>query len=374
MGRQPKMKVLIITVRADFGGGPEHIFKLTKHLLKDFDFYFAAPDDYPYYQRYSDLVGKNNLIKIPHRKFKIKALIDLRKFIFINKINIIHSHGKGAGIYSRILRMLTTRKIVHTFHGLHIGEYKGTLRFLYLLIERFLAYFTDVFINVSQSEKKLLSKHIVSQKAKLRVIHNGIEIPLRTVIPDVFDQSPRIVLTFSRFDYSKHTEMIIEIMMHLKNLNRIEKFSFIILGSGPDEEKIKKLVQANNLNDYITFPGSVLDTKEFILNSFCYLSTSRWEGMPLGVLEAFSVGLPVIASNVVGNRDVINHDVNGFLYDAKNPADAAERICALADNKEKWLLFSQNARSEAISKYDVNRMAEETKLLYSEILREDKLI
>lgn len=373
MKKHSKVKILIITVRADFGGGPEHIFQLTKHLQNDFDFYFAAPDDYPYYERYYKLAGSQRVITIPHRKFRIKTLINLARFIFTNRINVIHSHGKGAGIYGRILGIISGKKVVHTFHGLHIGEYKKIRRSLYLLIEKLLSWVTEVIISVSESERKLISGHITSNTEKLKVIQNGIEIPAQTVFDDVFEKRPKTVITFSRFDFSKNTELIIEILIHLRELKRIDEFNFIILGSGPDEAKIKDLVRKNNLQNNITFPGSVLNTKEFLLNSFCYLSTSRWEGLPLGVLEAFSVGLPVIASNVAGNKDVISHDVNGFLYDLNRPSAAAEFICLLCDNKEKWLKFSQNARNDAVNMYDVKRMAEQTQLLYDKLFMEEYL-
>ncbi|MEJ2617259.1 MAG: hypothetical protein P8Z35_20075, partial [Ignavibacteriaceae bacterium] len=99
--------ILIITVRADFGGGPEHIYSLIKELHKENNFYIACPDDFPYKNKYTDILGKNRIILIPHRKFKLSYLFGLKNYVKYHEINIIHSHGKGAGIYGRFLSVIS---------------------------------------------------------------------------------------------------------------------------------------------------------------------------------------------------------------------------------------------------------------------------
>ncbi len=225
-----KKKIIHITVRADFGGGPEHIFRLTKQLLGEFDFYFAAPNDFPYYDRYSQMCGSEKLITIPHRKFRIKTLIELIKFVNTKKIDIVHSHGKGAGIYGRLLGAFTKAKVVHTFHGLHIGSYNSIQKSLYLLIEKILSLFTDAFVNVSAGENELIRRYKVANKNKLRIINNGVEIPTNIVSPDMFYQTPKTIITFTRFDYQKNTELLISIILQLKKMNRIDEFNFISFG------------------------------------------------------------------------------------------------------------------------------------------------
>jgi len=98
------IKVLIISSRADYGGGPEHIYKLISLLHEEVIFYVACPIDIPYWHRYSELLTVNNLFEIPHRKFSIKYLLALRTFTKNNKIDIIHSHGKGAGFIAGCYR------------------------------------------------------------------------------------------------------------------------------------------------------------------------------------------------------------------------------------------------------------------------------
>jgi glycosyltransferase involved in cell wall biosynthesis len=363
-----KPRILIISSRADFGGGPEHIYRLTKHLVNDFDFYFAVPDDFPYYKRYLDLVEQNHIIKIPHRKFAINTLLKLVSFVKSNRINIIHSHGKGAGIYSRLLRLFLKVKVIHTFHGIHVGNYNRIKRFFYLTIERILSLTTTKFINVSDGENYLTRKYKITSPHKTIVIENGVEIPNEILNENQFNQNPRIVITFTRFDYAKNTELLIPILKQLKKHNRLDDFKFLVYGSGPNQEKINDLLIENNLSNYVHFCGTTLGTTKLLLNSFCYISTSRWEGLPLGILEAFACGLPVIATEVVGNYNVIDDGINGMLYKLEVPSQAADKLVELSEDKELWLNISKRSRLKAESDYNIRKMTDKTAQLYLNII------
>ena len=364
---QSDIKILMITSRADFGGGPEHLFRLVERLSREIDIYIACPKDFPYWERYTKLVGENRLIEIPHRKFTAGALLMLIELISSKKINLVHSHGKGAGVYSRIISILTSARCVHTLHGLHVQNYSGIKRELYLLMERFLAAFTDRIITVSEGEYNLILEYKLAAQNKLRVIENSVAIPDERVSEIIFKDEKLNVIILSRFDYSKNTALIIPIAEELRRLEKINNFEFVILGTGPDKLEFEKEAEEKKLTGSISLKGFIENPREHLIKSFCYISTSRWEGMPLGVLEAMSVGLPVIASNVVGNKDVVRHGSTGFLYDATKPAEAAEYLIKLAGDRELWKKFSNASRLNAEERFSVERMADETKKVYLEI-------
>lgn len=367
-----KIKILIITSRADWGGGPRHIYELSKNLKKDFSFYFATPKDYPYFQKFCELVQEENIVEIPHRKFRLHTLFKLLNFIKREKIDIVHSHGKGAGIYSRMIRLFFNIKTIHTFHGIHIGNYNVLQRLFYLKLEKFFSLLTNQFISVSNDETQvILNYHIVKRK-KIKVILNGVDIPIYSVSENNFYQKPKNIITFSRFDYAKNTELLISILIELRKLNHINEFRFLIYGEGPNQEKFWKMVIDNSLTNYVCLKGTTEETTKILLNSFCYISTSLWEGMPLGVLEAFSCGLPVIATNVVGNREAVSHNGDGFLFGINVPKEAAEAIIMLASKKNIWVEFSHNAKMKAETNYSVTKMVNETKSVYYELLQQRK--
>ena len=125
------VKILFITVRADFGGGPEHVYRLIDILTPEIEAFVACPKDYPYWDRYQKLLGSDHMIEIPHRKFAVLRLVYLLRYVRCKGIELIHSHGKGAGAYGRILAFLTRKPCVHTFHGVHIGKYSEVSKRLY---------------------------------------------------------------------------------------------------------------------------------------------------------------------------------------------------------------------------------------------------
>ena len=91
-------KILYITLRADFGGGPEHLLGLIKNISEKYDIYVAAPKDCPYWERYEDIIGGAKMFELPHRSFKISSLKKMIAFASKNDICVLHSHGKGAGV------------------------------------------------------------------------------------------------------------------------------------------------------------------------------------------------------------------------------------------------------------------------------------
>ena len=363
---QAKIKVLIITARADYGGGPEHIFRLISSLNNQATFYIAAPNDEPYHHKFETLLSAGHMIKIPRRKFRLSSLFKLIKFAR-NNIDLIHSHGKGAGIYSRLISLSTGIPCVHTFHGFHTGSYNLLQKKLYTFIEKFLAHYTKKFITVSQGEQNSILRCNVANKSKFALIHNAVQIPEQTVNEAAFNKERLDVVTITRFDFAKNSLLLLEIAEELRLREALHKFRFIIIGSGPDEREFIRLSEIKKLESYFVMKGFVENPSDILVDSFCYISTSKWEGMPLGVMEAMSHGLPVLASNVVGNNDLVEDNVNGFLYELNDIVSAVKKLLRLSDDFDLWKNFSVNARKSIIQNFSLALMAEKTYNLYSEI-------
>lgn len=358
----------MITARSDHGGGPEHLFQLVKHLSGEFKIFIAAPRDKPYWERYTALVGCGSMIEIPHRRFTVRHLLKLRKFVKSNRIDVIHSHGKGAGIYSRPLKMTTRVKCVHTFHGIHIGQYNAIQRLLYVWLEKTLAAVTNRFIAVSKGEFEKIVNLGITKPRKMSLIENGVEIPLYKVGTDVFNEPRLNILTVSRFVYQKNTELLIPIMQHLAESGKINRFLFHVVGSGETEKHIKKEIQVRGLSTHVVFHGSEDDLSELYKKTFCYLSTSRWEGLPLAVLESMSYGIPTVATEVVGNVDIVEHKITGLLYDITKPKTAAESLVLLSEDRQLWQRMSDKCVDKISRDYSVDRMVEKTEQVYRELL------
>jgi glycosyltransferase involved in cell wall biosynthesis len=356
----------MISARADHGGGPAHLFLLCRHLHDRFDIFVALPQTPPYWERLEILLGREKLIPIPHRKFRFSSLFELRRQARLLKLDLIHSHGKGAGIYSRLLGMLTGVPVIHTFHGLHIGQYGLLSRAHYLLLERFLSTRSKALIAVSIGEAHLIAEHRIASASAIHTIENGIEFaPVQDRTPSS-DLRLRVV-TITRFDYAKNPNLLTRIIRQAAS-SFPDHFHFGIVGDGPGSASVRSDLSDLVESGVVTFHGLLDDPGEVLSSSDVYLSTSRWEGLPLSVLEAQSYCLAILATDVTGNRDLVQDGINGILYQSDSPEPAVQVLNRFAEDRELVARMGATGRQLVENRYNARRMAGETESIYRMIL------
>ena len=353
------MRILFLTVRADFGGGPEHLYQLVRHCAADVEAFVACPDEAPYAERYRALVGADRVTWLPHRSFRLSALFSLWRHARRIAPNVIHSHGKGAGIYSRLLGMMLRVPVLHTYHGFHVGGYGPLMSFIYQWIERFLCLATRAFICVSKGEAAQIAAARLTPAHKLRVIPNGVEIPQDVERPH-WPGGRLLIVAANRFDHQKNPDLLIDIASELRSF---VDFRMDVIGTGPRSQDIGERVRRSGLQDRVVLHGAVTDPRRFFRSAHEFLSTSRWEGLPLALLEAMSEGLCILATDVVGNADAVTHGSDGFLF--RDCAEACEALRSL--DPQTWRRLSRAARERAASHHSVEVMANSTRRVWIEV-------
>lgn len=359
-------KILLISVRSDFGGGPKHVNDLFINLSAKYSIFIAAPLENPYGSRWEKEL-KEHFFQIPHRKFNLKSLLSLIKYIRKNKIEIIHSHGKGAGVYSRMIKIaLPHIRVVHTFHGFTTKQYSSRINKIYYCYEYILSKLTDNFIFNSDGEKQTFISKIQCARQKMRVIYNGIEkktfaskesIKRKLNIP----QNKFVVVTVSRYDYQKNMQACFNIAERLVN----EEILFLWIGNGEDKKYFDERIKAENINN-IRCVDFTKDVLEYISVSDIYLTTSRWEGLPYALIEALMLGIPIIGSNVIGNNEIIENGYNGFLFELNNLSEAIEKIRLLSGDKKLLSEFSCNSTKAFEKSFTIRKMIDEIINIYEE--------
>lgn len=355
--------VLFITARADFGGGPEHLWQLVKYSPDNTICYIACPKDYPYYDRFCSCIGADNVTILPHRRFNILSLLRLYFFCRKRNVTVIHSHGKGAGLYGRLLSLITRYPCIHTFHGIHCGEYGVFRKKLYFFYERCMSFITKIGIAVSEEEFNYINEKNIMPLHNILIIKNGVNIPQSNI--EYHYSTPYRIISISSFNYQKNTLFLYDVLLELKKINKIDIFKFFIIGDGPDKEVLINKLRQNKMENSVCFVGTTLFPQEFFSNSLCYFSSSRWEGLSLAVLEAMAHGLPPVVSAVIGNQSAVTHGETGFLYHEGNAAQAVEALCRLADDSNLKKRLGLQARMHVFKNHDVHKMALATwKILY----------
>ena len=164
-----------LNVTSALGGGPKAMLDLVGGLGRDrFAPLVVTPDDGPYFATYRTLGVP--VLDLPMRAFRPATLSGIVAGIRRYRVRLIHSHGKGAGLYGRLAAAFTRVPAVHTFHGLHHRRHGRVGRNAYLALERMLARLTARFVHVSRSEMEEAVALGVSDPARAVVIPNGTDV------------------------------------------------------------------------------------------------------------------------------------------------------------------------------------------------------
>lgn len=150
------------------------------------------------------------------------------------------------------------------------------------------------------------------------------------------------VLSIGRLTKQKGFDFLIEATKELKN--DFPDWHFEIVGSGEEEKLLKDLVLKYELEDYVLFLPPIKDVISLYKSASIYCMSSRWEGLPMVLIEAQSSGLPIVSFDCPeGPSEIIEDNVDGFLCEVENPHDLAEKLRILMSNEKLREKFGKNA-------------------------------
>lgn len=353
-------RVLHITLRSDIGGGPEHVFRLASELKEGvvWEQYIAAPKQEPYYELFNK-VTEDKFFELPWRKFNIRYLVKLVRYVKSNNIKIIHSHGKGAGVYSRLVKIAIPQiRVVHTFHGWHVGKYGSLMTHLYNAYETLLSFITTKLICVSHSEYTGLPNALKRiGKDKLTIVPNGVGIP--ETLQD-FKVRNIDVIVITRFDYQKNFEFALDIIENMPNVN------FSIVGPVDEAGRLHIDYCSKRGITNVDFIGASDNVRYYLRRAKLVLSTSRWEGLSLAILEAMSEGCVPILSEVTGNTDI--QVPKSLFYHEGDLLMAVNAINSVLKDEQKWSDYSELSSKLVVENHSVSTMANGVANIYSSII------
>lgn len=235
------------------------------------------------------------------------------------------------------------------------------------LFNRILTPFNGHIISVCNVGKENLIKN-GNKKEKISVIFNGIDTryfdePVDSDLRKRFDISERtfVMLCASRFAHDKGHEYLMDAIGILKGLSS-KDFRMVLAGDGPLHDRIKE--RARN-QDEVIFTGFVKDIKNFFYGGDIYINPSEHEALSFLILEALACGLPVIATDMGGNSDIINEKTDcGRLVEYNNPKELAETMLELMENPRIRKRYSENAKNAVKEYFNLDNVVAETYNLY----------
>jgi glycosyltransferase involved in cell wall biosynthesis len=261
------------------------------------------------------------------------------------------------------LPKIAGRVCVHTAHG--SLQLKSVKDFAYWCAEFALTRRTDQTIAVSESEAQQLRRLLLTGD-RLKTIPNGVVVPNSSMRATNTGATPLRIVHITRFVPQKNSDMVLSILSSLRQKGALDRFHVDMLGDGPERPNLEQEVASLGLKDSVTFHGAQPSVSSYLAKGFCVLTTSRWEGMPLAVLEGLAHGLPAIGTDTPGNNDVISNQV-GRLFPLTDSAAAADHLIELAANPATWKQLSNAAVQMVQVKFSVRRMGADTVALYESI-------
>jgi glycosyltransferase involved in cell wall biosynthesis len=321
-------RILELLVSTDLGGGPAHVRDLVAGLAgPEFRFTIAGPAGGALLPALT--AAGADFEPVAADRLSVGALRDTVRLARARRIQVIHSHGKGAGLYGRIAARLTGAAAIHTFHGIHPAGYGR----LYLRLERALARWSFAVVHVSESQAGEARALGLAPAGRTRVIVNGIDAALVRAVAERAPMSRAalglrpdalVLATVARFDPVKRLEVLVRAVPLL--VARVPEAQLLIVGDGSERDTLRALARTLAPGDGVVFAGAIPDAARVLPVVDLYVTASRREGLPLAVLEAMACGLPVLATAAPGHVDAVEPEVTGRLV----PLDDAPGLAAAA--------------------------------------------
>ncbi len=306
-----------------------------------------------------------------------KAIVEILELLRRTKPHIIHTHTSKAGLLGRVAALIAGIPIVvHTPHG-HVfyGHFSRLISKVFLYIERILDRFTDITVALTQGEWDDYVSMRVSPPHKMVKIHSGVEIDrfaatkanasaIRASLG--IDSSTAIIGTIGWLLPIKGPDILLRAMMDVWRAH--PKAHLVLVGKGEMASELKRMVRERGKESCVHFLGWRDDIWNIFPALDIFVLPSRNEGMGRVIVEAMAAGKPVIASNVGGIPDLIEHGVNGYLFPSEDSGALAKTIIKLLEDKE--LAAQMGAAGKRKSRqFSVESMVEKLDQLYSELIK-----
>lgn len=311
-------------------------------------------DDYyrkaiPEMQKHATLIPVPELTRDISVSNDLKAWLRVRKLIKEIRPDVLHCHSSKAGIIGRAATIgLHVPKVFYTPHAysFQAWEFSESKKQLFTLIEQvFSRLFTTQTFNVSAGERDIALQHKIDRPEKFKVVYNGIPdvaLPsrkeaLQTLGLSDLPQNAIFIGSTVRLAQQKDPMTFVRIAKTVVEHNPLAHF--ICVGDGDLHDEVAHFITDNGLTGNVHLLGYRNDAERIVAAFDVYLLTSLYEGLPYSLVEALRAGVPIVATDVTGNNEVVQPGVNGYLFkvgDVEDGAHQVERIISERSHNGKF--------------------------------------
>lgn len=304
------------------------------------------------------------------RKFDIGAYNRLKKCIQSIQPDLVHtwifaanSYGRYAAIQSSVPRIVGGERCVDPWKRWHE-----------LSIDRYLAKRTDGIVTNSTGVVDFYESKGISRE-KFHVIPNGIELPdlgpvseMKRVLLEALElpSDTRLVGTVGRLWPQKRVKDLVWATDLLKCIR--DDVHCLVIGDGPHRWRLEKFRDQVEIRDRVHFLGERPDAREIISCLDCFWLASEYEGQSNAIMEAMAAKVPVVASDIPGNRDLVVDGQTGFLVAMGDRAAFAQKTEQLLNDPKLARQLGENARSRMETEFSISDMVRRHAEYYEQLL------
>lgn len=303
--------------------------------------------------------------------YDLSALLKIIFIIIKEKPDLIHCHSAKGGFIGRMAGFITRRKVLYTPHAFSfLSAGNKTKRKFFTCLEK-TARLNSYLLACSDSEKEMGINTVGYRHDKALVWANSVPMPVTEGNSEATKENKYKYICFiGRPCFQKNLMLMAEIAnkVHKKH----PEIGFMVLGVGhysPDLEAVRQKIECLKLNDCIKLVPWVShrEAMRYVSNAMFYISTSRYEGLPLSVIEAMALGKCIVATDVPGNNDCVNNGVNGFLVQQDDVNMFSEKCIELIEDYKLRELLGHNSKLMFEEKFLIDSRIKELENIYNDL-------
>ncbi|MFJ7756097.1 glycosyltransferase family 4 protein [Peribacillus muralis] len=324
-------------------------------------------------------VDKKHVISIQRSPFKrgnLRAYKELKTIIENNDFQIIHCHTPMGGVLGRLAgrkSRATNTKMIYTAHGFHFCKGAPLLNWLiYYPIEKSLARLTDCLVTINDEDFQLaIQRNFKAQKiTHIQGVgvdtnhYHPVSLEKKTLIrlEKGYQDEDFLLIYAAEFNKNKNQQLLLKVFSMIEK--DIAQPRLLLAGDGPLLDECKKLAHSLGIADKVDFLGFRKDIDQLLKISDLAVASSLREGLPVNIMEAMACGLPIIANENRGHRELVSNGQNGWLISKNDEKSFSEKIRKVAANKAMRKVLGETSQRMIERKYSMKKIMEAKSEMY----------
>lgn len=312
----------------------------------------------------------------PFNLSNVKAFHQLKKILVQNNYDVVHTHTPVGGVITRLAAKTIRKngtKVIYTAHGFHFFKGAPLLNWLtFYPIEKLMAKYTDALVTINKEDyerARSFSTNVFyipgvgvdltnfkpssrSEKRRLRKLHG-------------FSDQDFILIYAAELNRNKNQAFLIKQMKTITE--EIPNAKLLLCGTGKLHDTYARMIDVLDLSGKVILLGYRNDMSDLFKLADIGVASSIREGLGLNLIEAMATGLPIVASNNRGHRDLVNHGQEGFLYKTNDPIEFTKYVYLLHNNP-KSITHMRRQNSKSIKHYSIQKIIEAMAKVYTPTL------